>query len=129
MSATWIVTCFPHRVMPQRRKKRGPESVNRCWLPAPLQIRPILHKRLNDADLNAQAERWLERTANRRRHRTTNEAPQLRFDRDERYCLKGLALTPYPRLHGVTVNPAAPKPAYQVDVQRRPLSVYAEAIR
>jgi hypothetical protein len=46
MSATWIVTCFPHRVMPQRRKKRGPESVNRCWLPAPLQIRPILHKRL-----------------------------------------------------------------------------------
>jgi transposase len=84
---------------------------------------------LNDADLNAQAERWLERTANRRRHRTTNEAPQLRFDRDERYCLKVLALTPYPRLHGVTVNPAAPKPAYQVDVQRRPLSVYAEAIR
>lgn len=84
---------------------------------------------LNDADLNAQAERWLERTANQRRHRTTNEVPQLRFDRDERNFLKPLALTPYPRLHGVTVNPAAPKPAYKVDVQRRPLSVYAEAVR
>jgi transposase len=84
---------------------------------------------LNDADLNAQAERWLQRTANRRRHRTINEAPQLRFDRDERNCLKPLALTPYPRLHGITVNPAAPKPAYQVEVQRRPLSVYAEAVR
>jgi transposase len=28
---------------------------------------------LNDTDPNAQAERWLERTANQRRHRTTNE--------------------------------------------------------
>ena len=84
---------------------------------------------LNDADLNDQAERWLERTANRRRHRTIDEAPQLRFDRDERNFLKPLACTPYPRLHGVTVNPAAPKPTYKVEVQRRPLSVYAEAVR
>jgi transposase len=84
---------------------------------------------LNDADLNAQAERWLQRTANRRRHRTIGEAPQLRFDRDECYTLKPLAPTPYPRLHGVTLNPSAQKPAYKVEVQRRPLSVYAEAVR
>jgi transposase len=84
---------------------------------------------LNDADLNAQAERWLERTANRRRHRTTGEAPQLRFDRDECYTLKSLASTPYPRLHGVTLTPSSAKPVYKVEVQRRPLSVYAEAAR
>jgi transposase len=84
---------------------------------------------LNDADLNAQAERWLERTANQRRHRTINEEPQLRFERDERHFLKRLAQAPYPRLHGVSLDPAAAKPAYKVEVQRRPLSVYAEAVR
>jgi transposase len=84
---------------------------------------------LNDADLNAQAERWLEKTANRRRHRTTAEAPRLRFERDEQYTLKTLALTPYPRLHGVTIDPASLRPSFKVEVQRRPLSVYAEAIR
>jgi hypothetical protein len=84
---------------------------------------------LNDADLNAQAERWIERTANQRRHRTINEVPQLRFDRDERLALKALAPTPYPRLHGVTPSPPAQKPQYHVEVQRRPLSVYAEAVR
>jgi transposase len=84
---------------------------------------------LNDADLNAQTERWLARTANRRRHRTINEAPRQRFDRDEQFTLKPLALTPYPRLHGVTLDASAPKLAYQVEVQRRPLSVYAEAVR
>lgn len=84
---------------------------------------------LNDADLNAQAERWLQKTANRRRHRTTDEAPQLRFERDECYTLKPLAQTPYPRLHRVAPPAASPKPVYQVEVQRRPLSVYAEAVR
>ena len=84
---------------------------------------------LNDADLNAQAERWLARTANRRKHRTTGEVPQLRFERDERLALKSLALAPYPRLHSVvTANPAA-KPTYKIEVQRRPLSVYAEVVR
>jgi transposase len=84
---------------------------------------------LNDADLNAQAERWLQRTANRRRHRTTGEAPQLRFERDEVHTLKPLAQMPYPRLHRVSPPAATPKPVYQVEVQRRPLSVYAEAVR
>jgi hypothetical protein len=83
---------------------------------------------LNDADLNAQAERWLQRTANRRRHRTIGEAPQLRFDRDEQNLLKPLAITPYPRLHGVTISPSI-TPVFKVEVQRRPLSVYAEVVR
>jgi transposase len=84
---------------------------------------------LNDADLNAQAERWLATTANRRRHRTTGESPQLRFDRDERVALKALASAPYPRLHSVTPSAPSKKPSHQIEVQRRPLSVYAEAVR
>jgi transposase len=84
---------------------------------------------LNDSDLNAQAERWLESTANRRRHRTIGESPTVRFDRDERQSLQLLAKNPYPRLLGVTQRPAAKKPHYQVEVQRRSLSVYAEAVR
>jgi transposase len=84
---------------------------------------------LNDADLNAQAERWLAATANLRGHRTTGEPPHVRFERDERHALKALAPTPYPRLHGVVPSPSSKKPAYQVEVQRRPLSIYAEAVR
>lgn len=84
---------------------------------------------LNDADLNAQAERWLSTTANQRRHRTTGEVPQLRFERDEREALKPLAPQPYPRLYGVTTGASAPKPVPRVEVQRRALSVYAEAVR
>ena len=84
---------------------------------------------LNDADLNAQAERWLATTANRRKHRTVGEAPQLRFERDERFTLQSLASTPYPRLLCVVPTPASKKTPYPIDVQRRPLSVYAEAVR
>ena len=56
--------------------------------------RPIRHLRenffygrtfINDADLNDQATRWLEDTANvRRRHGTIRERPADRFERDER---------------------------------------------
>src|ERR1700730_5912438 len=84
---------------------------------------------LNDADLNAQAERWLATTANRRKHRTIDEAPQLRFERDERLTLKSLAPTPDPRLYCVAPTPASKKTPYPIEVQRRPLSVYAEAVR
>jgi transposase len=84
---------------------------------------------LNDADLNAQADRWLESTANLRRHRTIGEAPQLRFERDERHALKPLAPAPYPRLYCVAPSSSTKKAAYQVEVQRRALSVYAEAVR
>ncbi len=84
---------------------------------------------LNDADLNAQAERWLAAIANRRKHRTVGEAPLVRFERDERFTLKSLAPSPYPRLYCVTPTSAAKKASYQIEVQRRPLSFYAEVIR
>ena len=84
---------------------------------------------LNDADLNAQAERWLQETANVRRHRTIGEAPQKRFERDERQRLTPLALEPYPRL-GTTPKPTpTTPPRCPIEVERRPLSVYAEATR
>lgn len=83
---------------------------------------------LNDADLNAQAECWLKEIANARRHRTTGEAPQQRFERDEQQRLKPLALAPYPRL-GTAAKPApGSPPRCPIEVERRPLSVYAEAI-
>ena len=84
---------------------------------------------LNDADLNVQAERWVDATANRRKHRTIEEQPQLRLERDERQTLQILAPTPYPRLHGLVQTPKTKKLAHKIEVQRRPLSVYAEAVR
>lgn len=84
---------------------------------------------LNDADLNAQGEYWLENTANRRRHRTLGESPQLRFERDEREQLQALAPLPYPRL-GTQPPAAAPsRPRSLIQVERRPLSAYAEVLR
>ena len=84
----------------------------------------------NDNDLNEQAVRWLEGTANVRRHATTGERPVDRFERDERAVLLPLANHPYRRL-GVR---HAPEPAPRrlpatVKVEQRPLSVYAEALQ
>ena len=84
----------------------------------------------NDDDLNAQAAGWLEGTANVRRHGTTGERPVDRFERDERAVLSPLANSPYRRL-GLR---QAPEPARRpvpvtVEVERRPLSVYAEALQ
>ena len=78
----------------------------------------------NDNDLNEQAVRWLEGTANVRRHATTGERPVDRFERDERAVLLPLANHPYRRL-GVR---HAPEPAPRrlpatVKVERRPLRV------
>lgn len=84
---------------------------------------------INDADLNAQAEYWVQQTANLRRHRTIGESPRQRFERDERQTLKSLAPGSYPRLHAVIPSPAAKRTASPIEVQRRSLSVYAEAIR
>ena len=84
----------------------------------------------NDNDLNEQAVRWLEGTANVRRHATTGERPVDRFERDERAVLLPLANHPYRRL-GVRHAPApAPRrlPA-TVKVEQRPLSVYTEALQ
>lgn len=84
---------------------------------------------LNDADLNEQASHWLNTIANVRRHRTTGEPPQQRFERDEQATLQPLAKQPYQSL-GVTPQQATkPRVSVIVEVERRPLSVYAEAVR
>ena len=62
---------------------------------------------INDADLNDQATRWLEDTANVRRHGSIRERPADRFERDERGALSPLAGRPYRRL-GAT-QAAAPR--------------------
>ena len=51
----------------------------------------------NDNDLNEQAVRWLEGTANVRRHATAGERPAGRFGRDGRAVLLPLANHPYRR--------------------------------
>jgi hypothetical protein len=50
---------------------------------------------LGDGDLAAQAQTWMDRTANLRTHATTREQPLERFNRDERDQLRPLASRPY----------------------------------
>jgi transposase len=86
---------------------------------------------LNDADLNAQAEHWLERTANVRRHRTTNERPQRRFERDERAVLLPLAARPYRSLVLSEKGPAHQARTVVVPaitVERRSLKSYDQLV-
>lgn len=86
---------------------------------------------MNDADLNAQADRWAEGTANVRLHGTTRERPLDRFEKDERQTLRPLALPPYRRFGSQPAAAEAPRPALAptVQVQRRPLREYSEAVR
>ena len=86
---------------------------------------------VNDADLNEQADRWVEGTANVRLHGTTRERPLDRFERDERQALRPLALQPYRPLGSRPSAAKAPRPAVAptVRVQRRPLREYSEAVR
>ena len=79
---------------------------------------------LNDEDLNAQALSWMARTANVRTHRTILEAPQARFERDERPLLNPLAMQPYRSLVLESARPAARKLHAMPTVERRPLAVY-----
>jgi transposase len=81
---------------------------------------------LNDEDLNAQALSWMARTANVRLHRTILEAPQARFERDERVLLKPLALQPYRSLVLQAARPAGKLRLQQAlpSVERRPLAMY-----
>lgn len=80
---------------------------------------------LNDADLDEQRARWLDK-ANRRVHRTTNEVPLERFERDERHLLGPLAssaylsvlLPPEPVQRSASTVPIVP-------VEKRSLAVYA----
>ncbi len=84
---------------------------------------------LNDADLNAQSERWLTETANVRRHRTIGEAPRVRFERDERDTLQSLASAAYSRVGTLSPKKLSSRARSPIAVQRRPLSAYAEAVR
>ena len=61
---------------------------------------------------------------------TTGERPVDRFERDERAVLLPLANHPYRRLGARHAPELAPRrlPA-TVKVERRPLSVYAEALK
>jgi transposase len=81
---------------------------------------------LNDADLNQQALSWTQHKANARLHRTTGEVPQVRFERDERAMLQGLALHPYRSV--IQLQPTqAPQPRLPrlPSVERRPLLIYS----
>lgn len=84
---------------------------------------------VNDADLNAQVEHWLAQTANVRRHGTTGERPQERFERDERRTLGPLASSPYRRMGTRTRAATRARLPEPVAVERRPLRVYAEVVR
>ena len=83
----------------------------------------------SDADLNEQAARWLEDTANVRVHGTTGERPAERFERDERGVLRPLAAAPYRRPGAVPANAPAQRPRPVVEVEKRSLRVYAGAAR
>jgi transposase len=83
---------------------------------------------VSDADLNAQAERWLTTVANPRLHQTTHARPQERFEREEQPLLQPLAPRPYQSFilaadfrRGPTTLVATP-----VQVEQRPLTAYAE---
>ncbi len=85
---------------------------------------------LNDADLEDQLERWLEKTANVRIHGTVKEQPVVRYERDERIVLRPLPPRPYRSLVLDQRRPAAvdhrvrsPKVPV-LGVERRPLADY-----
>ena len=84
---------------------------------------------LNDADLDEQRSRWVER-ANGRVHGTTKEMPRLRFERDEQHLLLPLAERPYHSLVLLPPKAEAPKrvPLPRVVVERRPLSAYTALV-
>jgi transposase len=78
-----------------------------------------------DADLEAQLEAWLRDVANVRCHRTTQERPLDRFERDERATLGPLARRPYLSLLVSSSKPQRAQPHLPpVDVEHRSLEVY-----
>jgi hypothetical protein len=82
---------------------------------------------LGDGDLAAQAESWMEQTANVRIHGTTKEKPLERFIRDEQSQLQPLAPRPYRSLILLPLEPERPevRSVPRVEVERRPLKSYA----
>jgi transposase len=86
---------------------------------------------LNDAHLDEERERWLAGTANVRLHATTKEPPAERFERDERHRLLPRAERSYRSLVLLTPEPvpmpeSAPCTQGAIEVERRPLSAYAQ---
>ncbi len=116
-------SCRPYRAQTKGKVERPIRYVRESFFYG----RPFT----NDADLNEQAQRWLEGTANVRRHGTTGERPVDRFERDERQALGPLASQPYRRLGARQPETAARRrfKAPKVQVQRRPLREYSEAVR
>jgi transposase len=82
---------------------------------------------LGDGDLAAQAQSWMEQTANVRVHGTTKEKPLERFIRDEQSQLQPLAPRPYRSLILLPLEPERPevRSVPRVEVERRPLKSYA----
>lgn len=89
-----------------------------------------------DAHLDEERARWQER-ANDRLHATTKEVPRVRFERDEATLLTPLAERSY---RSIVLGPMTPSAAARpsgdalprfeipkIEVERRPLSVYAAA--
>jgi transposase len=119
----------PRACRPYRAKTKG--KVER---PIRYVRRSLVYGRefAGDADLNAQAEWWLGRVANVRIHGTTGERPVDRFEADERAALGPLAHRPYHSLALPTEATDVPSKKRlassalpSVDVERRPLAVYA----
>ena len=79
---------------------------------------------LNDADLNAQALSWTMQKANARMHRTTQEVPRVRFERNERAMLKPLALHQYRSVISAPSPTPQPRLPALPSVERRALTVY-----
>ena len=82
LAAHWgfrIRACRPYRAKTESKIERPIHYVRGNFLYG--------REFLGDADLAPQAEHWCTGTANQRAHGTTHEAPQLRFERDERSTL------------------------------------------
>lgn len=117
-----IRACRPYRAQTKGKVERPISYLRRNFLYG--------REFVGDADLAAQAEHWLDHTANVRIHGTTQEAPRARFARDEAHTLLPPPLSPYrpltpqaPVRPTRAVTPAGGRPL--VIVERRPLAAYA----
>jgi transposase len=81
---------------------------------------------VSDDDLNAQADTWLQSTANVRIHSTTKLRPLHRFTQEEQTVLLPLAGRSYRSLVLLPSSSGeAPPPVPRIQVERRPLRTYA----
>ena len=117
----WPRSCRPYRARTKGKVERPIRYLRQSFFYG--------RQFVSDEDLNDQAQRWLDGTANVRLHATTGERPDERFERDERAVLGPLSPRPYRRL-GAAPRPApGPRLPTPVKVQQRPLRVYAEVVR